>query len=106
MTDATLDYPFNDPRTLTVSGKYDQLRGSRQLPKVRLPFGEPAWLITEYAQARFVLGDSRFSRAAARGRDIPRQSDSPNEAGLLAIDPPDHSRLRSLIAKAFTVGAG
>ncbi|MFE5571159.1 cytochrome P450 [Amycolatopsis japonica] len=103
MTTSPLEYPFNDSRSHVMSEKYDQVRCSRTLPRVQLPFGEPAWLITDYEQARFVLGDPRFSRAAASGRDIPRQSNSPNDAGLLAIDPPDHTRLRSLISKAFTM---
>jgi cytochrome P450 len=98
-----LDYPFSDPQSLSISGVYERLRESPVLPRVRLPFGEAAWLIIDTEQARFVLSDPRFSRAAATGRDIPRQSSSPNDAGLLGIDPPDHTRLRSLISRAFTM---
>ena len=52
------------------------------------------------------LSDPRFSRAAAIGRDMPRQSHSPTDAGLLAMDPSDHTRLRSLISRAFTARRG
>ncbi|MER6868932.1 cytochrome P450 [Amycolatopsis sp. NPDC000673] len=69
-----------------------------------MPFGEPAWLATRYADARFVFGDRRFSRAMSVDRDYPR----PNEyrlgdLGLMGMDPPEHSRLRTAISKAFSV---
>jgi cytochrome P450 len=70
--------------------------------RVRLPFGEDAWLATRYQDVKVVLGDPRFSRAASVGRDEPRTSPQPIGGGILSMDPPDHSRLRRLVAKAFT----
>lgn len=96
-----LSYPFNEIDSLEVSDQYQRLRRSRTLPKVRLPFGDPAWLVIDYELARFVLGDPRFSSAAMPGRDVPRQSDFPKDPGLLALDKPDHVRLRALIASSF-----
>ncbi|WP_434444365.1 cytochrome P450 [Lentzea sp. E54] len=96
-------YPFNSRTSLTVSAEYDRIRAEPSLTQVQLPFGAPAWLVADHDQARFVLSDPRFSRAAAKGRDIPRQSESVNEAGLLSLDPPDHTRLRSLISGALTM---
>ncbi|MET0136181.1 MAG: cytochrome P450, partial [Kibdelosporangium sp.] len=98
-----LIFPFDAADGFTVSETYRQVRELGQLPMVRLPYGEPAHLVTRYADVRFVLSDARFSRAAAMGRDVPRQSESPNNPGLLGTDPPDHTRLRGLIAPAFTV---
>ncbi|TVT23715.1 cytochrome P450 [Amycolatopsis acidiphila] len=71
--------------------------------RVQLPYGEPAWLATRYADARFVLGDKRFSRAMAAERDAPRLSPGVRPGGILQMDPPDHTRLRRLVAKAFTI---
>ena len=68
-----------------------------------MPYGEPAWLVTRYAEARLVLGDRRFSRAEVLHHDEPRQSEGRRYSGLLTMDPPDHTRLRTLVAKAFTV---
>jgi cytochrome P450 len=96
-------YPFNDATSWTLSPRYDEVRANPGLTRVQLPFGEPAWLVVDYHQVRFVLSDPRFSRVAAAGRDVPRQSESRTETGLLALDPPDHARLRSFIAKAFTL---
>lgn len=97
------DYPFNEAAGLALSGKYDAARRSEGLTRVRLPYGEPAWLVTRYADAKLVLGDRRFSRADAAGHDEPRQSPGRADGGILSMDPPDHTRLRTLVTKAFTV---
>ncbi|MER6896899.1 cytochrome P450, partial [Amycolatopsis sp. NPDC000740] len=57
---------------------------------------------TRYADARLVLGDRRFSRALAQESDEPRMSGYRRPGGILSMDPPDHTRLRTLVAKAFT----
>ena len=82
---------------------FAQLREREPLIRVRLPYGEPAWLATRYEDVKVVLGDPRFSRAAAVGRDEPsvRPQPTPPDA-ILNLDPPEHSRLRRLVAKAFT----
>ncbi|MGW5942522.1 cytochrome P450 [Streptomyces celluloflavus] len=100
---APVSYPFNMPESLALSEEYDQARNRPGLLKVRMTYGEPAWLVTRYAEARFVLGDQRFSRAESARRDEPRQSEGSRDGGILSMDPPDHTRLRSLVAKAFTV---
>ncbi|MEU9489124.1 cytochrome P450 [Streptomyces decoyicus] len=100
---APLSYPFNVPESLELSDEYEQARSRPGLLKVRMTYGEPAWLVTRYAEARFVLGDQRFSRAAGALHDEPRQSEGRRDSGILGMDPPDHTRLRTLVAKAFTV---
>ncbi|WP_262703074.1 MULTISPECIES: cytochrome P450 [Streptomyces] len=96
-------YPFNSAEGLALSEAYDQARNHTGLLRVRMPYGEPSWLATRYADARLVLGDRRFSRAAALHHDVPRQSEARRDSGILTMDPPDHTRLRTLVAKAFTV---
>lgn len=100
---APLAYPFNSPDGLQLSDAYERVRDQPGLLKIQLPYGEPAWLVTRYTDARLVLGDQRFSRAAAASHDEPRQSEGQRDGGILGMDPPDHTRLRSLVAKAFTV---
>ncbi|GAA5612678.1 cytochrome P450 [Streptomyces platensis] len=100
---APLSYPFNVPESLELSEEYEQARNRPGLLKVRMAYGEPAWLVTRYAEARFVLGDQRFSRAEGARHDEPRQSEGRTDSGILGMDPPDHTRLRTLVAKAFTV---
>ncbi|MFE7467326.1 cytochrome P450 [Streptomyces sp. NPDC057499] len=100
---APLAYPFNTPDGLQLADAYERVREQPGLLRVQMPYGEPAWLVTRYADARLVLGDQRFSRAAAASHDEPRQSEGQRDGGILGMDPPDHTRLRSLVAKAFTV---
>ncbi|GAB7035171.1 cytochrome P450 [Streptomyces sp. NPDC021749] len=100
---APLSYPFNEAESLDLADAYEQARNRPGLLKVQLAYGEPAWLVTRYAEARFVLGDQRFSRAESARHDEPRQSEGRRDSGILGMDPPDHTRLRTLVAKAFTV---
>ena len=100
--EAARSYPFSDPDRLDLDPLYARLRQEEPVVRVRLPFGEQAWLATRYQDVKVVLGDPRFSRAAALGRDEPRTTPQQIGTGILAMDPPDHSRLRRLVAKAFT----
>ncbi|MFD7061132.1 cytochrome P450 [Streptomyces sp. NPDC059906] len=72
--------------------------------RVTMPYGGDAWLVTRYEDVRTVLADPRFSRAAAAGHDVPRTLPLPDQqnASLASLDPPEHSRLRRLVAGAFT----
>lgn len=101
MTDIR-QYPFHQPDRLNLDPLYAQLRRHEPVTRVQLPFGEAAWLATRYQDVKVVLGDPRFSRALSVGRDEPRTSPQPVEGGIMSMDPPDHSRLRRLVAKAFT----
>jgi len=97
-------YPFSEAQGLDLDPEYGRLRDAGELARVRMPYGGEAWMATSYEDVKTVLGDQRFSRAATLGADVPRtfpliQTDT----SLLTMDPPDHSRLRKLVAKAFTM---
>jgi cytochrome P450 len=94
------DYPFGPPDGPLPHPLYAQLRDHEPLARVQMPYGDEAWLVTRYADARTVFGDPRFSRTA--GGDDPRMSPEQTIEGLLSLDPPDHTRLRRLVATAFT----
>ncbi|THA27517.1 cytochrome P450 [Streptomyces sp. RKND-216] len=70
--------------------------------RVQLPYGDPAWLVTRYVDARLVLTDRRFSRAEVTRRDEPRMTPRAIPESILTMDPPDHTRVRTLVSKAFT----
>jgi len=98
-----LAYPFNEEEGLALNEAYAAAREVEGMIRVQLPYGPPAWLATRYADARFVLGDRRFSRAMEKEKDAPRMSPGQRDGGILQMDPPDHTRLRTLVAKAFTM---
>lgn len=100
--DQVLHYPFNRPDSLGLAPEYAEIRRTRGLARVQLPFGEQGWLATRYEDVRTVLADPRFSRAVAVDHDEPRMRAGRVTSGILSMDPPDHSRLRTLVSRAFT----
>lgn len=98
-----MTYPFPDDHRLAVPEEFAELRGKCPVQRISLPFGGDGWLMTKHADVKTVLGDSRFSRAATIGADIPRTAPWIAEGGdLLTMDPPEHARLRRLVASAFS----
>jgi cytochrome P450 len=90
---------------------YAWLREHTPVHRTRLPSGVDAWLVTRYADARQALADQRLSKnpahhddsAHAKGKTgIPGERKAELTTHLLNIDPPDHTRLRRLVSKAFT----
>jgi len=99
-----LPYPYpRESSGLDVDAVYTRLLEEQPVVRVQAPFGEEAWLVTRDEDVRTVLADPRFSRAMANERDAPRFTpDMHLDSGIMAMDPPDHRRLRRLVAKAFT----
>ncbi len=65
-----------------------------------------SWILTRYADAAMVLRDPRFGRQDAARFFQERFGDGPvvdvYTKWMLFRDPPDHTRLRTLVSKAFT----
>ncbi len=77
---------------------YDEVR--RVDPVLRLDDG--MWLITRYDDAKAILRDNvRFSSKFDEGQDGNGDDDPNLTASILGLDPPDHTRLRALVQKAF-----
>jgi cytochrome P450 len=65
------------------------------------------WLVTRYEEAKQLLADPRLSKDHARALslfppDANGQYASSLSANMLMADPPDHTRLRRLVTRAFT----
>jgi len=99
----TVSYPFNEAGNLDLHEAHYEAQKLPGLLRVRLPYGETAWLVTRYEDARLVLADQRFSNAETLNHDAPRIRAEMEPGGIISMDPPDHARLRKLVAKAFTV---
>lgn len=91
--------------------RYAQMRADAPAQRVATVTGMPVWVVTRYAEARAALADPRFSKDFQQmqglmdrlrsGSARPEFADS-IQAHMLNMDPPDHTRLRKLVVKAFT----
>jgi cytochrome P450 len=76
--------------------------------KVRLADGHRAWVVLGYDTARQALGDPRISKdmlaaLEADGDVVAGGLPGPEfSRHMLNVDPPDHTRLRRLVSRAFT----
>ncbi|WP_040911297.1 cytochrome P450 [Wenjunlia vitaminophila] len=96
-------YPFLWRSLYEYPPEYREIRATAPISRVRLPNDALAWLVTRYEDVRAVLSDARFSRDAVK--NSPVAALAPNDIfnhSLIGTDPPDHTRLRRLVTRAFT----
>ncbi len=79
---------------------YEELRTQAPMHRSELLKG---WVISHHSDVDAILRDhKRFSNDSRKGNErqaIEELSDTPS---MLGLDPPDHTRLRALVSKAFT----
>lgn len=84
---------------------YQRLRAAGRVHRMQTPIGLEAWFVTHYEDARRLLTDPRFSKAVHHS-DGPAAGDRKRESSfannMVSTDPPEHTRLRKLVQKAFT----
>ena len=96
-------YDRNDPFPL-----FARVRATGPVHQVQLADGHAAWLIVGYDEARAALADPRLSKdmhaaLAHSGEVVAEGLPGPALARhMLAVDPPDHTRLRRMATPAFT----
>ncbi|GAB3740522.1 cytochrome P450 [Amycolatopsis oliviviridis] len=96
-------YPFQPAEGLEPDPRAAALRREAPVSPVTLPYGGEGWLVVGHHEVRTVLTDRRFSRAALVGADVPRVTPRVlTKTTILTMDPPDHTRLRRLVAPAFS----
>ncbi|WP_432082975.1 cytochrome P450 family protein [Streptomyces sp. WAC 04229] len=102
--------PTQDPRFLQDPyPTYSAMRS--KCPAQPVPAGSggrASYLVTGYAEARAALGDARLSKDTAAffaGKESRRRLHPAVAHTMLASDPPQHTRLRKLVTRAFTTGA-
>jgi cytochrome P450 len=95
-------YPFPWPSATEQPREFAGLH-DEPLVQVTLPSGDSAWLVTRYDDIRSVLADPRVSKNRNRP-DIARMTEKKVKVfqSQVDMDPPAHTRMRRLIAQAFT----
>jgi cytochrome P450 len=82
---------------------FRELIRNRPVVRAELPDGSAAWLVSGYQHVRQILVDQRFSRAlaVAPGRSL-QGTEMFASGSINGLDPPEHTRIRKLVASAFT----
>jgi len=102
---------FNPLAPGMLANPYAMYRALREQSPIYWSPVMESWIFTRYDDADFVLTDPRFSADRSRGRNRFSQmmQEQEQEFGpfsrvqtMLSSDPPDHTRLRRLVSKAFT----
>jgi cytochrome P450 len=79
------------------------ISGGRPVFRAELPDGRIVWLVSGYENVRQMIIDQRFSRALAVAPGRAQPGFEMSAAGSISgMDPPEHTRLRKLVASAFT----
>jgi cytochrome P450 PksS len=89
---------------------FAELRATQPVCRATLPDGSPIWLVTRYDDVLMLLKDERFVKnryvglTAEQVRKLPWVPPMfrPLERNMLDLGPPDHTRLRALVQKAFS----
>lgn len=104
MSDELLRRIVTDPGA--IADPYPLLRELRETSPVhRLGFAD-FWILTRFEDCRAVLRDQRLGKAGL-GDLVPSLRGAPSrDAGgrrsMLFLNPPDHTRIRSLVSRVFT----
>jgi cytochrome P450 PksS len=96
---------------------YARLRAEAPVYRMTLPSRETVWLVTRYDDVALVLKDERFAKDGRNAMTAQQKANriwfrkvlklpwfDPLTRSMLHRDPPDHTRLRALVNKAFTPG--
>lgn len=99
--------PFDPPTQIT------RLRETHPVSPMVFPDGHHGWLVTGYDAVRQVMGDTRFSSRLdigvihmpfeTPGMPTPTEPSPALPGMFVAMDPPEHGRMRKRLTAAFTV---
>ena len=102
---------FNPFAPGMLANPYPMYQALRQFAPIYWSELMDSWILTRYEDVDFVLTDPRFSadRGSARNRFAEMVKQQQEDFGpfslaqtMLTSDPPEHTRLRRLVSKAFT----
>src|ERR1700722_12324403 len=93
-------------RPEVLANPYPLFRRLRHEDRVHQDPAERGWIVSRYDDVEKVLADRRFSAqripTARQGADTSSAVQAALSRQMIFLDPPDHTRLRSLFTKTFT----
>jgi cytochrome P450 len=107
MPQPVLTEPFSPAAQSDPYPTYAYLRTHQPVRRLTLPNGQGLWLITRYDDIERALRDPRLVKDPRNACTPDQLAYFPEEAKpllehMLSSDPPDHTRLRALVHKAFS----
>jgi len=117
MTETTVDarcpvaFPLERLSPPEPAAEYRRLRAEDPIIKVSLPTEQEAWLVTRHADVRALLVDERMSADRSHPnfplrrpvQQVLRKGFSAQAKSLLALDLPEHTAPRQMLANEFTL---
>jgi len=97
--------PIARPNVLDLAPLYEVLRREAPITPATTPAGDPAWLVTRYAEVRDLLGDKRLGRShpePERAARITTAAVQNGPSGNYDTEEADHTRMRRLLTPAFS----
>ncbi|WP_330256495.1 cytochrome P450 [Nocardia sp. NBC_00565] len=110
---STLPLPYRrDPRSpIDPDQEFTRLRAEEPIVRVQLNSADWVWLVTRFDDARQALGDPHFSSELTplgivlpepENRTLAEELRSRQPGTFIECDPPEHTRLRQMVAGEFT----
>jgi len=103
----TVQLPFEQSHPLQVAPLLRRLQAEGDIHRIRTAVGDPAWLVTGYAEVRRLLDDDRLGRSHPDPDNAARSGESVLFGGPLGdylSEKADHARMRSLLQPHFSPG--
>ncbi|WP_103356022.1 cytochrome P450 [Amycolatopsis sp. CA-128772] len=97
--------PFDRPAVLDIGSLWAELRARHPITPVVTPAGDPAWLVTGYAEAKTLFNDPRLGRSHREPETAARISNSGFNGGPVGefdAEPAFNARLRRVLVPSFS----
>jgi pentalenolactone synthase len=100
-----IQLPLDQPHLLQAPPALRAIQADGPIHRVRTPVGDPAWLVTGYAEIRRLFGDDVLGRAHPDPEHAARAGNSVLFGGPLGdfeTEAQDHARMRRLLQPHFS----
>jgi cytochrome P450 len=97
--------PFTERSGSARHAAFAELAAAGPLHRVTLFTGVPVWLVTGHEEVRALLADPAVVKPPGAGPHsdhVPAELDAAMNRNMLLSNPPEHTRLRTLVSSAFT----